>query len=77
MIIRDNFLLILDKNICCDPSSETSPQDSSDEGSQHMVSMRKKKNCHQILLSRALRQFLLKYRVHFQILESGTLLFNP
>ena len=24
MIIRDNFLLILHKNICCDPSSEPS-----------------------------------------------------
>ena len=30
------------KNICCDPSSELSRQDSSDEGSQCMVSMRNK-----------------------------------
>ena len=44
MIIRDIFLLILLKNICCDTSSERS-----DEGSQHMVSMRIKKNYHQIL----------------------------
>ena len=50
MIIRDNFLLILYKNICCDPSSEPSRRDSSDEGSQRMVSMRNKKNYHQILL---------------------------
>ena len=48
MIIRDNFLLILHKNICCDPSSEPSQQDGSDEGSQHMVSTRNKKNYHQI-----------------------------
>ena len=44
MIIRDTFLLILHKNICCDPSSEPSRQDGSDEGSQHMVSIRSKKN---------------------------------
>ena len=41
MIIRDNFLLILHKNLCCDPSSEPS-RDSSDEGSQHRVSVRAK-----------------------------------
>ena len=40
MIIRDNFF----KSVCRDPSSELSCQDSSDEGSQHMVSMRDKKN---------------------------------
>ena len=51
-IIRDNFCHFYIKS-CCDPSSEPSQQDSSDEGSQHMVSMRNKKNCHQILLSRA------------------------
>ena len=48
MIIGDNFLLILLKNICCDPSSEPSQLDSSDEGSQHMVLMRNKENYHQI-----------------------------
>ena len=38
------ILLILQKNICCDPSSEPSRQDDSDEWSQHMVLMRNKKN---------------------------------
>ena len=47
------------KSICCDPSSELSGQDVSDEGSQHMVSVRNKKNNPSIiikypLLSRAL-----------------------
>ena len=42
-------MLILHKTICCDPSSEPSGQDGSDEGSQHMVSMRNKKNYYQIL----------------------------
>ena len=31
-------------NICCDPSSEPSLRDGSDDGSQYMVSMRHKKN---------------------------------
>ena len=44
MIIRDN-LLVLHRNICCDPSSEPSHRDGLDEGSQHIVSMRNKKNC--------------------------------
>ena len=35
MIIREIFLLILHKNRCCDPSSEPSYPDDSDEGSQH------------------------------------------
>ena len=48
VIIRDN-LLILHKNICCDPSSELSRRDDSDEGSHHMVSMRNKKNYYRIL----------------------------
>ena len=43
MIIRDNFLLIQVKNICYDPSSAQSQQDSADKGSQHMVSLKKKK----------------------------------
>ena len=51
MIIRENFcylfLLILYKIICCDPSSEPSRGDGSDEGSQPMVLLRnKRKNCH-------------------------------
>ena len=33
-------MLILQKTVCCDPSSEPSQRDSSDEGSQHIVSMR-------------------------------------
>ena len=35
MIIRGIFLLILPKNICCDPSSEPSRRDDSDEGSTY------------------------------------------
>ena len=42
MIIRDNFLILV-KIICCDPSSVPSCRDGSDEGSQHMVSLRNKK----------------------------------
>ena len=34
------------ENICCEPSSEPSHRDGSDEGSQHMVLMRNKKNYH-------------------------------
>ena len=49
VIIRDNVLLILHKNICNYPSSEPSRRDGSDEGSQHMVLMRNKKKYHQIL----------------------------
>ena len=49
MIIREIFMFILYQIICCDPSSEPSQQDSSGEGSQHMVLMRNKKNYHQIL----------------------------
>ena len=48
MIIRDNFCYFCIKT-CCDPSSEPSQQDGSDEGSQHMVLMRNKKNYPQIL----------------------------
>ena len=50
VIIRDNFLSVLHKNLCCDPSSEPSRQDSSDEGSQHRVSMRNKKNYPSIII---------------------------
>ena len=54
-------MLILHKNIGCDPASEPSQQDGSDEVSQHMVSMRNKNNYHQILpLSRALVNHLKK-----------------
>ena len=48
MIIRNDFLLILHKDVCCDPSSEPS-RDGSDEGSQHMCLMRNKKNYHKVL----------------------------
>ena len=34
-------LMLLLKNICCDPSSELSRQEGSDEGSHHMALMRK------------------------------------
>ena len=58
MIITDIFLFF--SALCCGPSSEPSPLDGSDEGSQHMVSMRNKKNYLSIiikysLLSRALQ----------------------
>ena len=47
-------MLVLHKNICCDPSSEPS-QGGSDEWSQHMVLMRKKKDIFKYsLLSRDL-----------------------
>ena len=42
LINGDNFYL-LRKNIRCDPSSESSRRDGSGDGSQHIVSMRKKK----------------------------------
>ena len=45
VIIRDNFFNSAKKKICCDPSSEPSQQDGSDEGSQHMLSMRNKTTC--------------------------------
>ena len=46
MIILDNFCsFCIFKSICCDPSS------GSDEGSQHMASMRNKKNYNPQLLS--------------------------
>ena len=44
VVIRDNFCKFWKKNIFCDPSSEPSRWDGSDEGSQHMVSLRNKKN---------------------------------
>ena len=42
------------KNICCDPSSELSRRDGSDEGSQHMVSMKNKKNYPSIIIKYSL-----------------------
>ena len=50
MIIRDNICLFWIKNICCDPSSEPSRRDGSDEGSQHMISVRNKKNYPSIII---------------------------
>ena len=50
MIIRDNFLSILHKNIRYDRSSEPSQRDGSDEGSQPMVSVRNKKNYPSIII---------------------------
>ena len=41
IILTGYFLLILHKNIYCDSSSEPSRHDDSDEGPQHMVSIRK------------------------------------
>ena len=35
--------------MCCDPSSEPSHRDGSDEGSQHMVSMRNKKKLSSVM----------------------------
>ena len=43
-------MLILHKNICCDPSSEPSHRDGSDEGSQHIVSIRNKKNYPSVII---------------------------
>ena len=43
LIIRDNIGELWLKT-CCDPSFELSRRDSSDEGLQHMVSLRNKKN---------------------------------
>ena len=44
------FLLILHKIMCCDPSSEPSRPDGSNEGSQHMISMRNTKNYPSIII---------------------------
>ena len=41
--------MIIGINICYDPSSELPRQGCSDEGSRYMVSMKNKKNYHQIL----------------------------
>ena len=47
VIIRDNSWYFCIKT-CYDPSSEPSRRDGSDKGSQHMVSIRNKKNYHHI-----------------------------
>ena len=44
MIIEGKFFLFLIETICCDPSSEPSHQDGSNEGSQYTVLCRIKKN---------------------------------
>ena len=47
-------MLIWHKNICCDPSSEPSRRDGSDEVSQYMVSMRNKKKYRSIIIKNSL-----------------------
>ena len=42
LVIIRIFLSVIHINICCDPSSELSQKDSSDEGSKHMVSKNEK-----------------------------------
>ena len=37
MITEGYFFLFLIETVCCDPSSEPSHQNSSDEGSQHIM----------------------------------------
>ena len=44
MIIEGQFFLFLIETICCDPSSEPSHRDSSDEESQHMFICKINKN---------------------------------
>ena len=44
MVIERYIFLFLIETICCDPSSEPSHRDGSDEGSQHMFSCRVDKN---------------------------------
>ena len=49
VMIRNNFCeFCIIPNVVCNPSSKPSSRGSSDEVSQHMVSMRNKKNYHQI-----------------------------
>ena len=43
-VIEGYFFLFLIKTICCDPSSELSCRDGSDEGSQHTFLCRTNKN---------------------------------
>ena len=37
-----NFLLMVNQNICCDPSLELSRRDGSNEGAHHLFSLSKK-----------------------------------
>ena len=51
--IRDKFsncFVISAHKICCDPSSEPSRQDGSDDGSQHTFSVRNKKNYPSVII---------------------------
>ena len=41
---------MLHETICCDPSSEPSQRDGSEEGSQHIVAMRIKRNYLSIII---------------------------
>ena len=41
---KDNFPYYSFKRLCCNPSLELSHRDGSDEGSQHMFSVRNKRN---------------------------------
>ena len=43
-IMEGLLFIFLQKNIFCDPSLEPSPKDGSNEESQHMFSLRNKKN---------------------------------
>ena len=43
-VFDDNLFLFLIETICCDPSSELSCRNSSDEGSQHMFICRINEN---------------------------------
>ena len=47
-IIKGLFAIYLHKNIFCDQSLEPSCQDGSNEGSQHMFSLRNKKNIYKL-----------------------------
>ena len=42
-MIKEQLTIFLHKNICCDPSLEPSYRDGSNEGSQHMFSLKNKK----------------------------------
>ena len=45
-IIEGYFFLFPHTNICCDPSLQPSRRDGSNEGSQHMLSLRNKIKCY-------------------------------
>ena len=55
------------ENISCDPSSEPSHRDGSDEGSQHMVSMRNKKIYPSVIIKySSKREYLMIIRDNFR-----------